>query len=43
VEEFRTLGNTHFALMRSLLGDFDFDLLREADPFMVGTSERVSE
>jgi hypothetical protein len=41
--EFRTLGDSHFALMRSLLGDFNFAAMREADPYMVGTSERVSE
>ena len=32
LEQFRTLGDSHLALMRSLLGDFDFDQLRAADP-----------
>jgi hypothetical protein len=31
LEQFRTLGNSCFALMRSLLGDFDFEELRHAD------------
>jgi hypothetical protein len=34
LEDFRTLGGAHMALMRSLLGDFDFGQLRDADPFM---------
>jgi hypothetical protein len=34
LEQFRSLGDAHFALMRSLLGDFDFGQLRDADPWM---------
>ena len=34
LEQFRSLGNSHWALMRSLLGDFDFEELRSADTVM---------
>jgi hypothetical protein len=34
IPQFRTIGQTNFALMEALLGDFDFDQMQNADSIM---------